>query len=239
MRIGFGKPNGGCSVERGPLRRTRRLSIWRPCKAKKGVKGGDKFIEWSPSGIVQSLVPLLRQGRSDRTKKCKAWPVASAMRPKKTRMLRVPLATWTTTIDIAWHGMTKSLIAWSRLRQRQPRWVSSSALPLLMQVLTIRLAASINAFTMVSLPYWLSRPPTVTMTRVGDSKSVTAISEEEEISNSQGPQEGQLQSPDPSDGDPTGHSMDEAFWLKDADRTGDSTTEPVWLSLPITGAEFI
>jgi hypothetical protein len=105
-----------------------------------------------------------------------------------------------------------------------------------MQVLTIRLAASINAFTMVSLPYWLSRPPTVTMTRVGDSKSVTAISEEEEISNSQGAQEGQLQSPDPSDGDPTGHSMDEAFWLKDADRTGDSTTEPVWLSLPITGA---
>jgi hypothetical protein len=30
------------------------------------------------------------------------------MRPKKTRMLRVPLATWTTTIDIACHGMTIS-----------------------------------------------------------------------------------------------------------------------------------
>jgi hypothetical protein len=39
---------------------------------------------------------------------CKAWPIASAMRPKKTRMLRVPLATWTTTIDIAWHGMTQT-----------------------------------------------------------------------------------------------------------------------------------
>jgi len=36
---------------------------------KKGVKGGDKFIEQSPSGIVQSPVPLSRQGRSDRTKK--------------------------------------------------------------------------------------------------------------------------------------------------------------------------
>jgi hypothetical protein len=32
---------------------------------------------------------------------CKAWPIASAMRPQKTRMSRVPLATWTTTIDIA------------------------------------------------------------------------------------------------------------------------------------------
>jgi hypothetical protein len=32
------------------------------------------------------------------------------MRPKKTRMLRVPLATWTTTIDIAWHGMTANAI---------------------------------------------------------------------------------------------------------------------------------
>lgn len=34
----------------------------RPCKAKKDVKGGDKFIKWSPSGIVQSPVPLSRQG---------------------------------------------------------------------------------------------------------------------------------------------------------------------------------
>ena len=33
------------------------------------------------------------------------------MRPKKTRMLRVPVAIWTTTIDIACHGMTLSVCA--------------------------------------------------------------------------------------------------------------------------------
>jgi len=34
---------------------------------------------------------------------------------QETRMLRVPLATWTTTIDIAWHGnrLLRSLVALS------------------------------------------------------------------------------------------------------------------------------
>lgn len=103
-----------------------------------------------------------------------------------------------------------------------------------MQVLTIRLAASIDVFTMVSLPLAQSSPDRY-HDPDWDSKSVTAVDDEEEISNSQGLQEGRLQSPDPSDGDPTGHSMEEAFWLKDADRTGDSTTDPISLSLPITG----
>jgi hypothetical protein len=72
-------------------------------------------------------VPARHTGQQSTGRHCKAWPIASAMRPKKTRMLRAELATWTTTIDIAWHGMTPRVyrlgVYWSRIYRLGIYWL--------------------------------------------------------------------------------------------------------------------